>query len=158
MIAGVEQRGSSLDTWWELLEAQQATIRTAAAGDSVALGDCSIHILAAQAGRLLFKLQCATTTAYFLQALDADGEAALQTQPLDAATIVMYPWNAASDTPLLRLLQPQAIVFSESAQSGENVTWADRQVGTARLYHKAINGQIMLRADQQRTTITVDQP
>lgn len=158
IVAGGEQRSSSLDAWWELLETQQATIRTAAAGDTLALGRCSIRILAAQAERLVFKLQCATTTAYFLQALDADGEAALQTQALDPATIVMYPWSATSDTLLLRLLQPQAIIFSDAAQSGGNVTWADRQVGTARLYHKAINGQIMLRDNGQKTTMTVERP
>jgi hypothetical protein len=125
-------------------------------GDRLALGDCALHVLTEQAGRATLVLRCGATAVYFLQALDDDSAAALELQPLPPATLVVYPWSRAPDTALLHLLHPAAIVFSEDDAATTQRSWAERHVGTARLYHEALHGQIELRGDGDHATIAVE--
>jgi hypothetical protein len=92
---------------------------------------------------------------YFLQALDDDGEAALETGHYSPATLVVYPWQRPTDVQLLHALQPQAIIFSEGEGSDLTQSWAERKVGAAVLYHEALNGQLELVDDGHQATIRV---
>lgn len=156
LIAASDRRTSSSDAWWALLEDQQAPTQTANAGDRLETGSCSADVLDAHDGRLSLLLQCGSTNVYFLQSLDDDGEAALDDMPLPQATLVIYPWDRPTDTPLLHRLNPAAIVFSDGGEGDFQASWAERQVGDARLYHEAINGAIELRDDGQHVTITTE--
>ena len=157
LIPPPERRNSALDAWWQLLEQQRTPIHTLTTDDQIALEQCVLRVINEYEGRAAFALNCGATAVYFLQALDDDGEAALETGQYPPATLVVYPWQRETDVPLLRALQPRAIVFSENEDGDVTQSWAERQVGKAVLYHEAINGQIELVDDGQRTTITVEQ-
>jgi hypothetical protein len=156
LIAASDRRTSSVDAWWSLLEDQATTAQTANAGDRIEAGGCSAEVLNAHDGRLSLLLQCGSTIVYFLQALDDDGEAALEELTLPPATLIVYPWDRPTNTPLLHRLQPAAIVFSEGGDGDLQASWAERQVGSARLYHEALSGAVELRDDGQRVTITTE--
>lgn len=156
LFAATDRRTSSLDAWWQLLEAQRIVPQAVSVGDQLVIGQCTLQILSEHEGRLTVGLRCGSITAYFLQSVDDTTEAALELESLSPATLVMYPWDRTSVTPLLTMLQPTAIVFSEGGADNVRQTWAARQVGTARLYHEALNGQIELRVEQDRTIIDAE--
>jgi beta-lactamase superfamily II metal-dependent hydrolase len=153
LMAATERRNSSLDAWWELLQGQAVTPQQIAAGDRLALGRCSLDVLSEYEGQLTLALRCGATTVYFLQSIEDESEQTLAAQQLEPAAIVVYPWKRATDTPLMRQLQPTTIVFSEGGRAEDMLSWTDRQVGAARLYHEATHGQIELRGDERQTTI-----
>jgi beta-lactamase superfamily II metal-dependent hydrolase len=156
LLGTTDRRSSHLDAWWDLLEIQQVTAQHVAAGDQLKLGQCTLKVLTEVAGQLTLALHCGATAAYFLQAIDDDAEDRLASQDLAPAALVVYPWKRAADTPLLRRLSPAAIVFSEGGRAEEVQRWTERQIGTARLYHEAIHGQITLASDEQQTTMTTE--
>jgi hypothetical protein len=156
VLPPIERRSSSTDAWWQLLEQQRTIIHTITTGDHLALEQCVLRVIDEHAGRAAFELGCGSTMVYFLQALDDDGEAALETEQLAQAALVVYPWHRPTDVRLLRALHPQAIVFSEGQDSEIAQSWAERRVGAAALYHEEINGQLELVDNGQHATIMVE--
>lgn len=156
LLPPTERRTSSLDAWTQLVEAQQVTPQLIEAGDTLQLGACNLAMLHAFSGQAALGLNCGTTTAYFFQSIDDDIAAALDDDALAPATLIVYPWQRPAQTPLLERLQPTAIVFSEGGDSATMLTWNDRQIGAARLYHEAINGQIELTSDERGVRIEVE--
>ncbi|MDP9311047.1 MAG: hypothetical protein M3R24_09190 [Chloroflexota bacterium] len=155
LVPPTEHRNSSFDAWWQLLEQQHTPMHTITAHDRLALGQCELRVLEAHTGHASLALGCGPTTVYFLQSLDADGEAALEVEPLPPAQLVIYPWQRATKTTLLQRLQPQALLFSEGGAM-QNLSWADRQIGTTALYHEAIHGQLQLVHDGRQLSIQVE--
>ncbi len=115
-----------------------------------------MQVLTAEEGRATLVLRWRQTVAYFLQALDDATEAALETQALPHATLVVFPWARPTNVPLLQALQPSAIVFSEGGEHDPQQSFAQRQVGQARLLHKDINGEIRLMSDGRHTQVEVE--
>jgi hypothetical protein len=134
--------GDNLDSWHALLADQGTRVLAASAGERLTVGSCDIDLLAARADRLAIRIACGPTTAYFLQSLDLMLESALLDQPLDPATIVLYPWSRPTQTQLMEQLAPAAIVFAEGEGGRAELTWHDRQLGAARLLHESLHGQI----------------
>lgn len=155
LVPPTERRSSSLDAWWQLLEQQQTPIHTITAQDRLALGQCALQILEEHNGHATLALQCGPTVAYFFQSLDADGEAVLETEQLPSAQLIIYPWQRVTNTPLLQRLTPKALVFSEGGDE-QHLSWAERQIGTAKLYHEAIHGQFELIHDGQQLSVQVE--
>ncbi len=156
LMAAIERRNSSLDAWWQLLETQQVAVQQVTVGDQLKLGECRLDVLTEHTGQITLALHCGATAVYFMQSIDDDTEAALATQDLTPATLVMYPWKRASDIPLLHELRPEAIVFSEGSRATDALRWTERQVGAARLYHEATHGQVELISDGQHTRIKAE--
>jgi hypothetical protein len=156
LLAATEQHTSSLDAWWDILETQQVTAQQVVPGDQLMLGQCTLKVLTEQASKLTLALYCGTTAVYLLQSIDDDAEDSLTRQDLASAALVVYPWKRTTDTPLLRRLSPSAIVFSEGGRAEDAQSWAERQVGTARLYHESVHGQIELASDEQHTTMIAE--
>ena len=157
VLPPTERRNSSLDAWWQLLEQQGTPIHTITTDDRLALGQCEVRVLEEHAGRASLALHCGPTAIYFFQSLDADGEAALEAQRLPPAQLAIYPWGRATNTPLLQQLQPGAVVFSEGGDE-QHLSWADRQIGSAKLYHEALHGQLELIHNGQQLAIQVEHP
>ena len=157
LVPPTERRSSSLDAWWQLLEQQQTPIHIMTAQDRLALGGCEARILTEHEGSASLVLQCGSTPIYFFQSLDADGEAILEPQQLPPAQLIIYPWQRVTNTPLMQSLQPQALVFSEGGDE-QHLSWADRQIGTAELYHETIHGQFELTHDGNQVSIQVEHP
>lgn len=152
VAAGVD--GQKLDSWRPLLTDGAARVHSAAVGDSITIGSCAVDVLAARNERMAIRLRCGDTAAYFLQSLDAALESALLDQPLDPATIVVYPWDRPTRTQLIEQLAPAAIVFAEGDGGRAGLTWHDRQVGDTRLLHESLHGQIEFRGGAEELRVT----
>jgi competence protein ComEC len=156
LMAATERRNSSLDAWWELLQGQNVTPQQIAASDRLVLGQCRLDALSEHEGQLTLALRCGATTVYFLQSIEDESEQELAAQQLEPAALVVYPWKRATNTALMQQLQPPAITFSEGGHAEAMLSWNERQIGAARLYHEATHGQIELRSDERQTTITAE--
>lgn len=156
LLPPTERQTSSLNAWLELVEGQGIVPQTITANDQLRLGACALRILAESDGNAVLTLQCEATTAYFMQSLNADLEAALEGEARDPAALVVYPWQQTTQTALLETLQPFTVVFSEGGYSKELLTWQDRRVGAAQLYHETINGQITLVSDDAGIRVDVE--
>lgn len=158
LLTATEKRTSSLDAWWQLLEAQQVAPQTVTTDDRLTLGQCDLLVLAEQEGRAALQLSCPTATALFLQSIDDSLEAELEAQQLPRADLVITPWSRTTDTPLMQALQPGAIVFSDAEAKNADApqSWEARQVGAAQLYHELLNGEVALVSDNEQTTVTAE--
>lgn len=154
LAAPTEQYSSGLAAWSQLLQDQYTPTRTVTAGDALNVGTCRVDVLTEGSGRLTIQLTCGATTAFFLQSVDDASLNELADRSLPRATVAVFPWSRATNVPLLDQIQPAAIVFSDDGRSSDGLTWADRQIGSARLFHETINGQIELR--DTGTTIEID--
>lgn len=156
LLPPTEKRSSTTDAWWHLLEQQHTQVHTFTTNDQITLEQCVLRVINEHNGRAAFTLTCGSTMVYFLQALDDDGEAALETGQYSPAALVVYPWQRQTDVQLLRALQPQAIVFSEDEGTDQAQSWAERRVGGARLLHEALDGHIEFITDGQRLEIRTE--
>ena len=157
LLGEQEQKSSSLEAWWELLLAQNTMPQVVAAGDRLQLGDCTLHTLGEHTGRLALHVDCPATTAYFLQAIDDEIEAALEGRALEQADLVVLNWHRPTNQLLLHALHPKNIVFTSGNGDGSPQRWNERQIGDAQLYHTALNGQIEVLSDGQQTWLRADQ-
>lgn len=157
LLPPIQRGSSSLDAWWQLTEQQGVSAETVTTGDQLALGMCRIDVLEEHEGQLALALHCGETSVYFLQSIDDDGEALIESQALPRAQLIVYPWQRGTDSALLSRLQPQALVFSEGGDQQLHQSWSARRVGAAQLYHEKLNGQLELRTDGQTVEITVEQ-
>lgn len=156
LMAATEENNSSQDAWWDLLATQGVTPQPLTAGDQLKLGECTIDTLSEHEGRLTLALRCGATTAHFLQSIDDEAEQELEAQDLDPTSLVVYPWKRATNTPLMQALKPSAIVFSEGGRSEGALSWTDRQIGEARLFHEDTHGQVELRGIDEQMTISAE--
>lgn len=137
-----DRRTSSLDAWTDLLQAQNVMPQPITSGDRIALGTCAVDVLTEHESRSTLALECAATRAYFFQSIDDSTEIELSDASRARATLVVFPWSRLTNIALLRQLDPAAIVFSENGESAPHMTWPERQVGDAHLFHETLHGQI----------------
>lgn len=156
LMAATEENNSSQDAWWDLLAAQSITPQPLAAGDHLTLGQCTLDTLTEHEGRLTLALHCGTTTAHFLQSIDDEAEQELEAQDLERSTLALYPWKRSTNTPLMQALRPEAMIFSEGGRSEGALSWTDRQIGDARMFHEDVHGQIELRGIDEQMMITAE--
>lgn len=153
----IEQQSTNFEAWWQLLQGQNTSTHTVTAGDALNVGMCRVEVLTERSGQLTLQLACGATNVFFLQSIDDASLSDLDGQPLPRATLAIYPWSRSTDVPLLHTIQPTALVFSDDGRNPDGLSWADRQIGSARLYHETINGKIELRDTGTTVTIEVEQ-
>ncbi|HEY0734172.1 MAG TPA: hypothetical protein VGD69_04645 [Herpetosiphonaceae bacterium] len=156
LMAATEENNSNQDAWWDLLAAQSVTPQPIAAGDQIKLGECTLDTLTEHEGRLTLALRCGATTAHFLQSIDDEAEQELEALDLESSELVVYPWKRGTNTPVMQALRPKAIVFSEGGRSEGALSWTDRQIGDARLFHEDVHGQVELRSTGEQLAITAE--
>jgi beta-lactamase superfamily II metal-dependent hydrolase len=146
---------ASLETWRRMLDDQNTPIHSITTRTHMNAGSCKAQILDEREGRLMVMLRCGATVAYFLQAINDQSETTLETQALPPATVVVYPWSRVTNTRLIRMLQPGAIVFSEGDATKVGLSWQDRKIGAATLLHESIHGRIDITSNEGRMRIAV---
>lgn len=154
LLPSIEERSSSFEAWQQLIADSGNTPTFMQTGDRLRLGACNVKVLHESNGRAVLSVACGTQHVYFWQSIDADSEAALETQSLAPATLVVYPWQRSTQTPLLNSVQPSVIVFSEGEGTAQQ-TWQARKIGGAQLYHEALHGEITLLSDAGGTRVVV---
>ncbi|HEY0605130.1 MAG TPA: hypothetical protein VGD58_19580 [Herpetosiphonaceae bacterium] len=156
LMAATEENNSNQDAWWDLLAAQSVTPQPITAGDQIKLGECALDTLTEHEGRLTLALRCGATAAHFLQSIDDEAEQELEALDLEASALAIYPWKRGTDTRVMQALRPQAIIFSEGGRSEGMLSWTDRQIGEARLFHEDVHGQVELRGVGEQMTISAE--
>ncbi len=150
------EASDEMTAWRQLLNERSTPIQTLAAGQRVPVGDCTLNVLTASDGYVTLRLDCAGTTAYFLQSIDDDTERTLARASLPSATLAVYPWARPTRNDLLERLQPQVIVFGEGGTDEIQESFARRRVGAAQLLHEAVHGDITVVVDAGRVQVNTD--
>lgn len=73
-----------------------------------------------------------------------------------AAPVAGRSRKRATNTPLMQALRPEAMIFSEGGRSEGALSWTDRQIGDARMFHEDVHGQIELRGIDEQMVITAE--
>jgi beta-lactamase superfamily II metal-dependent hydrolase len=138
--------------WVRLLDAQGTTVHAARQGETLALGDMLITVLAdgtdGNSG-LVLRLDYGATSVVLQGAASTAADARLlaAAQP---TTVLAYPWQRPVDAALLDAWQPQAIVFTDAQeeQRPAQQTFYERAQGDERLYqnlyHPELDGTVEL--------------
>jgi beta-lactamase superfamily II metal-dependent hydrolase len=155
------RRSATLDEWLRLLDEQGAAIRTARAGQRLDLGGMVLRVLATGDGDesgLLLRLDYGATSVVFDQIGGEADEEALAASAPPRATLLAFPWQRDPHADVVRALRPQALVFTDgqSADKPAELTFVERAIGGAALYHEQLDGAIEWVSDGQRAWVVTE--
>jgi beta-lactamase superfamily II metal-dependent hydrolase len=155
------KRGATLDEWLRLLDEQGAVIRTARAGQRLDLGGAALRVLATGDGDesgLLLRLDYGATSVVFDQSGGEADEEALAASAPPRATLLAFPWQRDPHADVVRALRPQTLVFTDgqSADRPAELTFVERAVGGAALYHEQLNGAVEWISDGRRAWVVTE--
>lgn len=133
--------------WRRILAEHKTPVRPAHPGATLDLGGATLRVLAvtsAKQGGLLLRIDYGATSIVLAHSSDPQEEPALLANGIRRAQFVAYPWMRDPHQPLLAALQPRAILFSDGLHSDHPplLTYQQRAVGGARLYHEQIDGVV----------------
>jgi beta-lactamase superfamily II metal-dependent hydrolase len=155
------RRSATLDEWLRLLDEQGAAIRTARAGQRLDLGGATLRVLATGDGDesgLLLRLDYGANSVVFdHNGGEADEEALIASGP-PRATLLAFPWQRDPHADVVQALRPQALVFTDgqSADRPVELTFVERAIGGASLYHEQLDGAIEWISDGRRTWVVAE--
>jgi beta-lactamase superfamily II metal-dependent hydrolase len=146
--------------WLGLLSEQQAQVRVAQAGDQLRLDSALVTVLTTGAedeAGLVLRLDYGATSVI----LDGAGVETDDDRLLAAAqpvTVLAYPWQRDLATPLVNAWQPQAIIFTQAWEAEEPIllTWQERRLHGAAIYHNKLNGTIEIISDGRQAWIETE--
>jgi competence protein ComEC len=155
------RRGATLDEWLRLLGEQGAAIRNARAGQHLDLGGAVLRVVATgdgdEAGLLLRLDYGANSVVFDHSGGEADEELLAASRP-PRATLLAFPWQRDPRAALVRALRPQALVFTDGQSNDRPVelTFVERAVGGAALYHEQLDGAIEWVSDGRRAWVVTE--
>jgi beta-lactamase superfamily II metal-dependent hydrolase len=155
------KRGATLNEWLRLLDEQGAAIRAARAGQRFDLGGATLRVLATGDGDesgLLLRLDYGATSAVFAHnGGEADEEALVASEP-PRASLLAFPWQRDPDADVVRALRPQALVFTDgqAADRPVELTFVERAIGGASLYHEQLDGAIEWVSDGRQAWVVTE--
>lgn len=162
LLAPGQHRGATFDAWRRLLRAEGTPVRVARAGERIELGGAQLRVLAAGDGEeagLLLRLDYGATSVVLAHASGPDDEQALERAgALRPASLVIYPWDRDTNTPVLRALRPRALLLTDGTTAERPVqqTLDQRMVGGAAVYHERLHGAVVWASDGRQTWITTE--
>ena len=73
-----------------------------------------------------------------------------------AADMLAFPWEYDPRTPAVAAIHPRAIIFTDGASAPDpaELSFRDRAIGGARLFHERLNGTITWASDGRRAAVT----
>jgi competence protein ComEC len=154
-------RGATVDEWRRLLDQARTPVRAARPGDRLDLGGATLRVLAVgdgdEAGLLLRLDYGATSVVFDHMGGEADEEALAASAPR-RATLLAFPWQRDPRAAIVLALRPRALVFTDgqSADKPAELTFADRAVGGAALYHESLDGAIEWVSDGRRSWVVTE--
>lgn len=153
------RRGALLDAWLALLDEGGTTVRTARHGSRLDLGGATLQVLAVGEGKAagtVLRLDYGTTSVVLAHTASESVERALLSAgTLRPTSVLVYPWERDPNTPFVAALRPGAIVFADgqAADSPAELTFVERAVGSAALYHERLHGTVEWISDGGRWSI-----
>jgi len=155
------KRSATFDEWLRLLGDQGTTIRNARAGQRLDLGGATLRVLATGDGDesgLLLRLDYGANSVVFdHNGGEADEEALVASHP-PRATLLAFPWQRDPHADVVQVLRPQALVFTDGQAADQPVemTFVDRAIGGAALYHEQLDGAIEWVSDGRRAWVVTE--
>jgi beta-lactamase superfamily II metal-dependent hydrolase len=155
------RRGAAVDQWLRVLEDAHTRIRAAKQGDQLNLGGAVLRVLALgdgdESGLLLRLDYGATSVVLDHMGGEADEEALLASAP-PPTTLLAFPWQRDPRNALVRALRPHALVFTDgqAADRPAELTFVERAIGGAALYHERLHGAIEWVSDGRRSRIITE--
>ncbi|MCG8352338.1 MAG: hypothetical protein MI924_31620 [Chloroflexales bacterium] len=146
--------------WLRLLREQQARVNVAQAGDQLRLDSVLVTVLSTgdedEAGLVLRLDYGATSVILNGAGVESDDDRLLAAAV--PVTVLAYPWQLDPETPLVTALQPQAIIFTQAWEAEKPVllTWQERRLHGAAIYHNKLNGTIELISDGRQAWIETE--
>jgi hypothetical protein len=147
------RENATLREWQRLLEGHRARVVPLRPGARLDLGGPLLTVLAADNRGALLRIDYGRTRLVFAHA--PPGGAALDAASPDRpADLVVYPWRRDPRVSLAPL-RPRAILFSDGDSGGEDVqlTYRERAVGGAQLYHEKLDGSVTWVSDGRRAWV-----
>lgn len=153
-------RGALLAEWRRQLQASGTRVQTLRSGAWIDLGGASLRVLAASAGdqaELLLRLDYGATSVVFDQGGEA-AEQALANTSLRRADLLAFPWQRDPRIPLVQALRPRALVFTDGVQADQpaELTFLERAVGGAQVFHERLDGTITWTSDGDRAWVEAE--
>jgi hypothetical protein len=148
--------------WDELVQqlgAQDVPIHYPEPGDRVGLGANAAHaevtfrVLGKTEERLTLSVDTGMDKVLLLQSLGDEISVVGATR----ATVLFYPWRRTTFDPRIQALAPQVVVFGDLPGIDPQRSFAERQIGSARLLHEAVDGRIELMLDEQGIRVITQQ-
>lgn len=153
-IAGpASSRSPLMAEWQRLLRADSTPIHIAQAGQRFAFGGAQLRVLAIGEGKeggMLLRLEYGSTSAV----LDQNALAGAVGQR--AADMLAFPWEYDPRNDAVAAMHPRAIIFTDGASAPDpaELSFRDRAVGGAQLFHERLNGTITWASNGRRATVT----
>ncbi|HET9222250.1 MAG TPA: hypothetical protein VFO07_07090 [Roseiflexaceae bacterium] len=155
------KRGATFAEWLRLLDEQAAVIHAARAGQRLDLGGATLRVLATGDGDesgLLLRLDYGANSVVFAHnAGEADEEALAASNP-KRANLLAFPWQRDPHADVVLALRPQALVFTDgkSADRPVELTYVERAIGGASLYHEKLDGAIEWVSDGRQAWVVTE--
>lgn len=155
IIAPAAHTSALFNEWRRLVQAADVPVHIAQTGEVFGLGGAQLRVLALGSGKsagMLLRLEYGATSVVFDQnGLDSD-------VPQHQANLLAFPWELDPHAPVVSAFHPQAIVFTDGEQAAHpaELTFRERAIGGARLYHERLNGAITWATDGQQSWITTE--
>lgn len=153
---GLGARGAAGE-WRRLIAEQGVPARRLAVGQQLTLDGVRLQVLGFgpgdDGGAVLLVRYGATQVLFHTGGPAGDGAArSVAGQPLSA---LVYPWQRELETPLVRALRPQAMIFTRAYEAPAPAlrSYAERRRLSPRLFHPQNDGTIVLTSDGRRVSI-----
>ncbi len=155
------KRGPTLDAWLRLLGDQGTPIRRARAGDRLDLGGATLRVLATGDGDeagLVLRLDYGATSVVFDHSGGGGDEETIAAGGPRPATLLVFPWQRDPGAGIVAALRPRAMVLTDGTQADRPalLTFAERSIGGAALYHEQLDGTIEWISDGSRSWIVTE--
>jgi competence protein ComEC len=150
-------RGATFAEWRSLLAAQGTPNRILRRGMRLDLGGALLTVLAADDAGVVLRLQYGRSCAILAHTTRPAAEDRLG-PPERPCELLVLPWERDPRSRWVERLRPHAILFSDGEHGDDAVelTYAERAVGGARLYHERVDGAVEWISDGTRSWVVTE--
>jgi beta-lactamase superfamily II metal-dependent hydrolase len=155
------KRGAWGNEWRRLLAEQHTPVHVARAGERFDLGGATLRVLApgdGDAAGMVLRLDYGATSVVFDQSGGPADEDALAARPLGPASLLVFPWQRDPHVEFVAALRPTSMVLTDGRQADRpaELTFGERAVGRAALYHERLDGTITWMSDGARSWVETE--
>jgi competence protein ComEC len=147
-------RSPTFAEWQRLLQEQGTPIRIVQPGARLAIGGAQLTVLAADEDGLLLHVAYGRTCALLAHALPAATD-----PPTRLCDLLAFPWERDPRTPFVASTRARHILFTDGEHSDAppELTYLERAIGGAHLYHERLDGTVEWVSDGQATWMLTNQ-
>jgi hypothetical protein len=149
----IASRSPTFAEWRRLLDEQRTPSRVAQPGARLTIGGAKLAVLAADEEGLLLRVEYGRTCALLAHAPPKTHDP--PTRPCDT---LAFPWERDPHTPFVAGAGARHILFTDGEHSDApaELTYQERSIGDARLYHERLDGTVEWVSDGRATFLITE--